>query len=128
MIYPFQCDQCGEYVEAARPASESGLPQVCTCGATMRRIYTVTLFNIDKQDYYDYGLGCHVRNRSDVNEAIKKMRDGKKGGRDVCRLDDKGRKYIEKVDVQPIDVVEVGNEKPKLKPQKQSYDIPRGSI
>lgn len=128
MIYPFQCDLCGEYVEDVRPSKDSSLPQICKCGAPMRRIYTATLFAIDKQDYFDYGLGCHVRNRSDVKEAIKKMRDGKVNGRDVVIADEKGRKHIEKRDVPGIDVVEVGNNKEKPTQKKQSYDIPRGLI
>jgi hypothetical protein len=94
----------------------------------MRRIYTVTLFAIDKQDYFDYGLGCHVRNRSDVKEAIRKLRDGKKNGRDVVLTDDNGKKFIEKRDVPGIDVVEIGNQRPKIDKKHIDYNIPRGAI
>jgi hypothetical protein len=94
----------------------------------MRRIYTATLFNIDKQDYFDYGLGVHVRNKSDVNEAIRRLREGKKDGRDVVVRDEKGVKHIEKRDVEPVDVVEVGNERPKVEIKKNNYDMPRGII
>jgi len=128
MIYPFQCDKCGKYIEVVRPSSDSGLPQSCECGQVMRRVYTATLFAIDKQDYFDYGLGCHVRNRSDVNEAIRRLRDGKKNGRDVVVHDDKGVKHIEKRDVEGIDVVEIGNQRPKADIKKDNYDIPRGLI
>lgn len=129
MIYPFQCDACGEYIEVVRLSRDSSLPESCgKCGATMRRIYTATLFAIDKQDYFNYGLGCQVRNRSDVNEAIRKLRDGKKDGRDVVLTDEKGKKYIEKRDVPGIDVVDIGNERIKPEKKRISYDIPRGMV
>lgn len=129
MIYPFRCPQCGEYTETVRQAAQASDPETCkNCGETMDRVFTAPQFSIDKQDYFNHGLGVHVRNKGDVQEAIRRLRDGKVNGRDVLMTDEKGKKYIEKTDIKPVDIVEVGNERPKVEKQKQSYDLPRGLI
>jgi hypothetical protein len=108
--------------------ADSSLPLTCCCGQPMQRVYTVPQFSIDKRDYFDYGLGIHVKNKSDIDNKLRELRDGKTNGRDVWRKDEYGKKYCEKVDVPPMNVQEIGNENLKTKPAHQDYDLPKGAI
>jgi hypothetical protein len=121
MIYPFKCD-CGEHIEVIRMSKDAHLPEICKCGKEMTRIFTVPLFAIDKiAEYFDHALGCTIKSKADKDNAIKRLKDGKVNGRDVLMTDEKGKKYIEKADVPGVNLVEVGNEKPKLAPNRQEY-------
>lgn len=128
MIYPFHCPSCGNYREVVRPVSESGDAERCNCGQIMNRVYTIPQINVSKMDYFNYGLGVHVKSKDDVKNAIKKIADGEVNGRTVWHRDEKGKLYSEKVDVPGRELVEIGNEKVKLSPKKQNYDLPRGIL
>ncbi len=41
MTYCFLCPICDEQKEVTRPMRDSGLPEVCTCGESMERDYTI---------------------------------------------------------------------------------------
>jgi putative FmdB family regulatory protein len=105
MIYPFQCDQCNTAVEVYRPAAESDQPQVCQCGAVMRRVYTAPMVSVDKVEGFDHGLGRYIRNKGHKRDVLRQIKA------------ETGQ-----------DLIEVGNEKPKIKPIVQEYDIPGGVL
>ena len=103
MIYPFKCPDCGKSVDVYRPAIRAGEPEPCpACGSVMARVWTAPQIDCPNIDYFDSGLGCHVRSRSDVRNAVSRIRD-------------KG-----------VDIVEIGNEKPRAQPKRKKYDLPRG--
>lgn len=103
MIYPYQCD-CGRYVDAVRPASEAALPEICTCGLEMVRIWTPPMLSVPTSGYYDHGLGCWVGGKANA----------------MSQLRAKG-----------IDPIEVGTETKALRSIKKkeiSYELPRGAL
>jgi hypothetical protein len=105
MIYPYKC-KCGAYDEVYRPARDASLPQTCTCGATMERVYTVPYVAVEKVEGYDPGLGRYIKNKNHKRDVIKQINYAT--GQDL---------------------IEIGNEKPKVAPpKKQEYDIPAESI
>lgn len=101
MIYPFKCE-CGAYDEVYRPASEAGLPQTCAvCGATMQRVFTVPMVAVENVAGFDPGLGCYVKNKAHKADVLKRINAST--GQNL---------------------VEVGNEKPKVAPPKlKEYTI-----
>lgn len=100
MIYPFRCS-CGAYTEVYRPAKDCSLPQTCTCGATMDRVYTMPYTNVENVEGFDPGLGVYVRNKAHKREVLKRI--NYKTGQNL---------------------VEVGNEKVKVTPKKHDYTVP----
>ena len=44
--YEFVCDKCKTKREVNRPMSEAGEKTVCTCGATMRRVFSFGCFTV----------------------------------------------------------------------------------
>jgi len=40
-IYPYRCDVCDIETDVVKPMAQSSSREVCECGETMRRIYTM---------------------------------------------------------------------------------------
>lgn len=100
MIYPFKCS-CGAYDEVYRRAADAGLPQTCTCGAEMQRVFTVPFATVEHIEGYDPGLGRYISNKAQKADTIR-------------RINAETGQHI----------VEIGNEKLKIAPKKQDYSVP----
>lgn len=106
MIYPFKCSSCGKEIEEVRPASESAKLPICgDCGSQMSRVWAAPHINMQQSGYYDHGLGCYVKNRSEAMQILKRNSD--------------------------VDPVDIGNDREslrKLRPAMADYSIPRGAL
>ena len=113
--YEFICDDrngCGAFTweepfEIWRPMRESSQPAFCPmCGNTLERIYKGVQVNVPSYPVgFNPGLGTVIKNKREHDDRIKEIKDttGKK-------------------------LVEVGNERPKEKPQRTPYTITRDEI
>jgi hypothetical protein len=105
MTYPFHCDACGYYVEVVRPYLDAANPEVCKCGATMHRVWTVPqLTAITIEPWYSPAHGKFIGSKRDLREANKAY-EGKHGS----------------------ELLEVGTDRKAAyrKPKKQAYELPR---
>jgi len=106
MIYPFQCGNCGRYIEVYRTASDSGLPEQCSdCGEWMDRVWTVPMVSVVADPYYNEGLGIKVTGKNSIKDHINMVHDTT--GREI---------------------VEVGNEKANVKKKKSDYNFTNTEI
>jgi predicted nucleic acid-binding Zn ribbon protein len=111
MIYEFRCPVCGTEKEVYRHHTECAKEEICgnplsdydVCNMVMTRVFSVPQVAVSSLGYYDTGLGAYIGNKRDLANAKAKIR-GESG----------------------VDVVEVGNDKPKCSPVMKDYDIPRG--
>jgi len=80
MIYEYSCPDCGTHQELMQNMSEPHELVTClSCGGVAKRVWTAPQSITDnKPAYFDNGLGCVVRSRSDIREAIKRI-NGKTG-------------------------------------------------
>ena len=100
-LYDYQCPDCGEVKEVYQTMGEAHELGTCgSCGGVTRRVWTAPSVMPDNtQPYYNHGLGCMVRSKADIREAVKRI-NGTTGQ----------------------DLIEVGTEKMKpLKPKKVEY-------
>lgn len=81
-VYTYECPKCHEITEAFRRVDERH-NFVCDCGTQME-IVILTPPNHPKEmlPYFDKGLGCHVRDRSDRKRKMKAMGLKEAGGSD----------------------------------------------
>ena len=104
MNYEFRCPICGTKKEVYRHHTECSKEEICEKdNVVMARVFSVPQVAVSSLGYYDTGLGAYIGSKRDLTNAKAKIR-GESG----------------------IDVVEIGNEKPKCAPKLKEYDIPRG--
>lgn len=65
MIYTYTCDTCGKDAERVLPMSEHDSPQICECGATLRKTFNVQApIMKDKNNWYVEGVDKPVYNKT----------------------------------------------------------------
>jgi putative FmdB family regulatory protein len=100
-LYDYNCPDCGEGATVFQTMGESHESRPCgSCGGVARRVWNVpSVFPDNTQSYFNHGLGCVVRSKGDIREAMKRIK-GTTGQ----------------------DLIEVGNEKLKrTDPVRQEY-------
>jgi len=102
--YPFECP-CGEYKEVFRHMVDAGDPEICVCGKDMLRIYSGTQAIVKNYGYFNNGLGCWIKGKDDVKDAMTKY-NHTTGGR----------------------MVELGTEKANVKPKEPDYSLSRDEM
>ena len=99
MIYLFHCPLCGNTKEVYRHHTEASQEEICDKdNKVMARVWTAPQVAVSTLGYYDPGLGCYIGNKKDIANAKRRIRD--ENGSDI---------------------VEIGNEKPKLEPKIQCW-------
>lgn len=69
MMYDFECPACNKAVEVYRHHTECGLPEFCTCGEQMKRVFTAN-FGIKVYGYYSQAHGKHIKNEKDLRTSV----------------------------------------------------------
>ena len=127
-LYPFKCPACGDGREEVRPVAEHDQPTFCGCGERMCRVYEPLHVCVPMTGYYNYGLGCYVRNKQDVKDALRRERDGYT---EAVEVRERGTNKLvrTKREHKGRELVEVGNERQDhIKPKHIDYTLPRGAL
>ena len=114
MIYPYICPKCGREDEVYKPVKDAGKQEICNCGNVLTRVFTAIQINVSQDgSQWNAGLGCKER---DKNDKMKQLADGT-----TFTYRDTGGNIIKK-EQPPVEMVEVGTEKLKLK-SKRNWDF-----
>jgi len=74
--YNYRCSECNTEVEMYQGMSEPHECVACSCGHMAYRVWSVPAAITDNHDaYFNHGLGCMVRSKADVREAIKRINE-----------------------------------------------------
>lgn len=101
MIYDYKCEKCEKVTESVRRVDDRDEPERCDCGGMARRIFSYRGhigLGTFKAGYYPT-FGQAFTNESQLKEALAKHK-GETGS----------------------ELVELGNEKPKVKKQRKKVD------
>lgn len=64
MLYDFYCEKCNEITEVFQRMNDKHEYDCEKCGTSTERVWDVPFFVGDTcSDYYDAGLGCHIKNK-----------------------------------------------------------------
>jgi len=101
MLYSYVCPVCGKKQDAVRRVSERNRGPSCVCGAGTERVFSFRgEISVESSPGYQPAFGKTFSTRGDLRDEIRRLRD------------ERG-----------IDMVEVGNERVKAKPQEGRVDL-----
>lgn len=105
--YPYRCECCGITAEVIKPMFLASEEERCSkCNTILTRMWTLPHVSVpNNSGYFNHGLGKYIHHKSDVRSELAKIND-----------------------TTGMDLVEIGNERPKVSTPTHSYELPRGAL
>jgi hypothetical protein len=102
MVYAYRCLECKNYVEIVKHHSLVDEIEVCDCGGQLKLLLHAPAVSTPPQfnPQYFYAFGKHINSKYELKETLREIKG--ESGREI---------------------LEVGNEKPKLKPKRKEYTL-----